>query len=167
MRRPLLLMIFFSISIFSTYALHKKVPLPVDLVYYIVQECNAQKVPSILVFSMIDEESDYILTAVNRRNPDGTTDHGLLQLNSEYIPWYIDMFGDPGIEYDPYHNPYHNVQLGIRYLAWLKKEMKGDTLKALYCYNWGINKVKRAYKNGKPIPPEVIAYAKRILTRIS
>lgn len=167
MKRLLLLVIFSSISIFSTYAYHKKVPLSLDLIYYIVQECNRQKVSPALVFSIIDEESNYVVEAVNRRNPDGTTDHGLLQLNSEYIQWYIEKFGDPGVEYDPYNNPYHNVQLGIRYLAWLKGEMKGDTLKTLYCYNWGINRVKKAYRLGRSIPSDVIAYAERILTRIS
>jgi soluble lytic murein transglycosylase-like protein len=57
-------------------------------------------------------------------------------------------------------SPEDNIQGGVRYLAWLLEENRGNTMLATAAYNAGPNAVKRY--NGMPPFEETQTYVKRV-----
>lgn len=159
MRRLILayLLVFASITAFAYQAEMKS-----DHFYVIVDECLREQVPLSLVMSLIEEESGFDPFAKGRRNYNGTVDYGYMQLNSKYIPWFIDRFGYEDIKWDPIKNPEHNLRLGIRYLSYLRNRFKSWP-ETLYAYNWGPTNLRLTPGD---LPNRVVVYASSILQRI-
>jgi len=77
-----------------------------------------------------------------------TGDVGLFQLNPKSFPNYsIKQLKDPTL----------NIELGIKYLAKMKKECKyKDNNEWLLCYNYGVKNAKRVKH------PELFPYVKKV-----
>ncbi len=132
------------------------------LISYINTIADKYGVPRLLVYKLIIKESGWLQKARNY-NYDSVTgkllsiDIGVMQLNSNYVDWMIKTFGDKNIIYDVRSNAYHNVEIGIKYLAWLYKRMQSWRL-AVMAYNCGPTNVQ----NGN-IPVRTLQYANYIV----
>ena len=88
-------------------------------------------VPENFVKAIVKIESDYTCTAVNQ-NKNGTTDYGLMQLNSS---WFNDeKWADPEV----------NLRAGIKHIKMLMGKHKGTSWWALAVsynagYSWLVN----------------------------
>lgn len=136
------------------------------LVQFIKDECEKQNVPYLLVFKLIQQESDWDsqLSCSNKGWVYGkwvviSTDYGLMQLNSKCFSNFIEWFKDKDRtvkSYDLINNSYDNVQIGIRYLKDLYHST-GNWKLAVAAYNAGLYAV-----NHNQIPKSSIAYLNRI-----
>jgi soluble lytic murein transglycosylase-like protein len=105
----------------------------------IIQEANAQGVPSSIALGVAQQESGFNPNAVGAAGELGT-----FQLMPQYFPGAAD--------------PNANVSLGVGYLAQLYKQF-GDWSTALAAYNWGPGNVS----SGKPWPTQVWNYVQSVL----
>jgi hypothetical protein len=128
---------------------HPPIGFDKSLLMYINKECERNALPIPLVYKLISLESQWKLhSSSGNRDKKGnlwSIDYGLLQLNSESIPKFIIQFKDAKRSvksYDPIHDPYDNVQLGLRYLKSLYLQFNSWP-KALAGYNAGEKNVKR------------------------
>jgi hypothetical protein len=130
---------------------------------YIMKTCREEQVPYLLVFKLIERESQWRKDIAHNRDKKGnikSTDYGLLQINSLNVPTFIGLYKDRNRtvkSYDIVHNSYDNVQIGIRHLHDLYS-LFGDWEKAILAYNCGS---KAVFANR--IPATTIAYAKNII----
>lgn len=93
--------------------------------------------------SVVDVESKFNPNIVSE-----TQDIGLFQLHKSSFPEYsIKQLQDPIL----------NIQLGVQYLAKMKKECKyKDNITYLVCYNYGINNAKKIKH------PSLFPYVKKV-----
>lgn len=121
---------------------------PFKLKLFIISECNRRRVPYLLVFRFITRESQWDIRArgynFDKKGKIVSTDYGLMQINSSNIVRFIKWYRDPKRSiksYDPIHNPYDNVELGIKHLRDLYNYLKDWKLVA-EAYNGGLDRVR-------------------------
>lgn len=120
----------------------ESIPLDAELQNYIVKQCDTYGIPPQIIMAMIDRESDYDIEDVG----DGGNSFGLMQIQPR---WHYQRMLK--LDSTDLFNPYHNVTVGIDYLAEKLDKYDGDIAKALVAYNQG------SYKG------TVTAYAKAVL----
>ena len=120
------------------------VPLSHELQDYIIRTCGDYGVVPAIVMAMIERESDY---NPNLIGDDGRA-YGLMQIWPLYHSKRMEKLGCTYLL-----DPYHNVMVGVDYLAELLGKYNGDYAKALTAYNRG------SYQG------TVTQYAKSILNR--
>jgi hypothetical protein len=108
-----------------------------------------------LVHSIISQESEWKVGAIGH-NKNGTTDIGLMQLNSDSIPYFKAKFWPKGKTFDPMKAE-DNALMGIKHLSYLLRYYDGDLDKAILAYNAG----QTAVDLGK-VPPSTLKYLERI-----
>lgn len=108
------------------------VPLEDTLQEYIVITCEAAEppVPVEIVLAVMEHESGYDPDAVGH-NENGTTDHGLMQINSVNHEWIEIELGLTDM-----HDPRHNVAAGVHILSGLLED-EGSMGAALVAYQCG------------------------------
>ena len=129
--------------------------------------CSEYNIPYDIQFKIIFSESGWKSRMISGPNRNGTTDHGLGGINSDYVDYYEERFYDKeflkGFYNGPFDvmNPYVNLQLSFSYLRFLIDHFDGDLNKAVMSYNAGLNRIKR-----NDIPSRTVAYSKYILGEI-
>ena len=118
------------------------VPLDKALQDYIIRTCDSYRINPAIIMAMIKKESDYNPNLMG----DGGDSYGLMQIQPK---WHSKRMEKLGCTY--LLDPYHNVTVGIDYLAELLDKYDGDYGKALTAYNQG------SYKG------TVTQYAKSVL----
>jgi soluble lytic murein transglycosylase-like protein len=124
--------------------------IPNSYILYVMKECNRWGIPYLLVFKLIERESEWRQTAINV-NRDPVTrkvlsyDYGRMQINSLNFKAFIEMYKDSNRtikSYDLINNAFDNAQIGIRHLADLYEQFDNWTL-AITAYNAGpLNTIK-------------------------
>lgn len=120
----------------------ESIPLDAELQNYIVKQCDTYGIPPQIIMAMIDQESDYDIEDVG----DDGNSFGLMQIQPR---WHYQRMLK--LDSTDLFNPYHNVTVGIDYLAEKLDKYDGDIAKALVSYNQG------SYKG------TVTAYAKAVM----
>jgi len=120
-----------------------------------VAELNASlQIPEAVLGRLIEWESGWDSACV-RANPNGTTDFGLMQLNSRYLADYRWRYnGDRA--FDPL-DPGDNLAVGMRYLRHLY-DVTGNWYDAVCAYNAGLSRVRSG-----EVPEKTIMYANWVL----
>lgn len=129
-----------------------------DIIAFIEDTCDEVGLDPHIVYLVIGEESQWNMNPKPNPNVDGTFDYGPMQLNSDYIPWFIEKFGEEGM--DPINNVYDNLELGIKNLAYLWHLFDQDLLLTSYAYNCGPTRTL----SGR-IPKRTLAYGERIVEK--
>jgi soluble lytic murein transglycosylase-like protein len=121
----------------------------VDLPYgsEIWRAAQRRRVDGLLVAAIVEAESGFTPDAVSSRGA-----VGLMQL----LPATGQLYGATDLQ-----NPYVNLDVGSRYLAWLLREFDGDPERAVAAYNAGPATVVRY--GGVPPFRETRAYVHRVL----
>jgi soluble lytic murein transglycosylase-like protein len=117
----------------------------------VAQICKEQDVSYKLVSSLIQQESEWNPNNINH-NKNGTTDYGLMQLNSSNKEFFEKKFWDRPEKFDM-KNPEHNVYVGVRFFKALLGQYKNDVKKALTAYNAGSGALARG-----TVPDSTIHY---------
>lgn len=105
-------------------------------IYEIVVRETYKKVPYTHIISLIKHESNFTITAIHH-NKNGTTDYGIMQINStNYKGDYNDLF-----------NPVINIRLGVSIYRDCYIAAKGDRETSFRFYNAGRNNKKENYTN--------------------
>jgi hypothetical protein len=91
----------------------KDVNLDDSILDYIWNKANENDLSYTLILAMAKQESDLNKDKVNR-NSNGTTDRGLLQINSRSLKWLGEL---ADIKNPNPMNDYHNVNMAIAYLV--------------------------------------------------
>lgn len=99
------------------------------------------RVDSNLVKAIIDCESEGNPDAVNRNN-NGTTDYGLMQINSCNHDWLREELG-----ITDFHDPVQNIKAGTYILSLLTAKYD-DYHRVLMCYNMGEKRTKELNRQG-------------------
>lgn len=121
---------------------YSSIPLDKELQHYIIVQSHAHGIQPQIVMAMIDRESGFDIEQVG----DNGNSFGLMQIQPR---WHYGRMLE--LESTDLFNPYHNVTVGIDYLAEKLDKYDGDMAKALVAYNQG------SYKG------TVTAYAKAVL----
>lgn len=119
-----------------------EIPLDKNLQDYIIRTCHDYGVDPAVVMAMIKKESNYNPSNMG----DGGRAYGLMQIHPRWHSGRMQRLGCTELL-----DPYHNVTVGIDYLAELYKKYDCDYAKALTAYNQG------SYKG------TVTQYAKAVL----
>lgn len=78
----------------------------------------------------------------NWRNVRGYTgDIGLFQLNKWYISYYEEKFWVRKESFNPW-NPYHNIELSVKYIHWIYQLTKENWEHTIKAYNVGLTKLR-------------------------
>ena len=120
------------------------VPLDKELQDYIIRESEQKGIDPAIVMAMIHRESDYRADTIG----DNGDSYGLMQIQPKWHSKRMERLGCTELL-----DPYHNVTVGIDYLAEKLGQYDGDMAKALVAYNQG------SYKG------TVTAYAKAVLEK--
>lgn len=131
--------------------------IPVKYRGYVSELCFQYNVPVGLLYNVVYHESRWKDHVISKRNTNGSRDIGLMQLNSDYLEYYVAKFFS-GNKFNPL-NGFHSLEVGVKYLADLHNRLKGDWYKVAIAYNYGIGRVHH-----KRIPANVKVYAKRIVS---
>lgn len=118
---------------------------------FVSRTAKAEGVSEKLLRAMIQQESQGFEHAIGT-NSNGTRDMGLMQLNSNTIPWLKEKFWDGDHKFDAL-NPHDNIELGTKYLKFLTDRYKGNIDKIVTAYNAGISVADK----GTP-PSSTLAY---------
>jgi soluble lytic murein transglycosylase-like protein len=105
--------------------------LPIDVAEKITRLADKYDFYDQTIVGIINWESKYDIMATNV-NRNGTIDKGLMQINSNTLPWLAQVIGKPSA--DPF-NPYDNLEMGVWYLNYLRAECNSDMQCALSKYN--------------------------------
>lgn len=106
---------------------YTQVPLDKELQNYIINQCHAKEIDPSIVMAMIRRESNYDPSNMG----DGGRAYGLMQIWPLHHSERMQRLGCTELL-----DPYHNVTVGIDYLAELYNKY-GDIAKALVAYNQG------------------------------
>ena len=98
-------------------------------------------VDSKLVLAVIDGESEGNPDALNR-NKNGSTDHGLMQINSCNHEWLREELG-----ITDFHNPTQNIQAGCYILSLLTAKYD-NYHRVLMAYNMGEYRTRQLWRQG-------------------
>lgn len=136
------------------------VPLDPKLIAYIEIMCVEYGIDVPTFYGLIDLETGgtFDPTLVSKTN-----DHGLCQINAKYTEYFCDVLQIPFETFDPY-NPYHSVNLSVRWLHRLQQQYvqdyEGESRRAmmLSAYNMGNAGAERQ-------PSEYTTYAKEVIKR--
>jgi len=112
----------------------------------IIKQSQSLGLPVNLVIALVITESEFNENARNR-NKNGTSDHGLFQLNSSTFYWLSSSM---------LMNPKKNIELGTVFLRDLYDEM-GTYEKAIASYNCGPSRVRH-----DQIPRATREYVKKV-----
>jgi len=99
----------------------------------IVQAAQAQGVPPNLALGIASHESGFNPAATNQ-NPNGTTDYGVMQLNTSVLQTY-------GVSPSAAMDPQTNIDTGVGLLASLLQKYNGNQQMALWAYAQGAGTV--------------------------
>jgi soluble lytic murein transglycosylase-like protein len=105
--------------------------LPYAVANTIVTETEIHHIDLMFVLGVMNLESRFDMSAHNI-NSNGTTDDGLMQINSLTAPWLAEKIGDKNADVT---NPHDNVRMGIWYLSYLNEQCSGDQDCILSKYN--------------------------------
>lgn len=120
---------------------------PYKLKLFIMSQCTQNNVPYLLVFKLIEKESQWNLHARNY-NVDShgkvwSIDYNLMQINSTNISKFKEKYHAQARtpeSYDAINNPYDNTELGIKHLSDLYNTLH-DWGKVVAAYNAGLTRV--------------------------
>ena len=107
------------------------VPLDKALQDYIIRESESKGIEPAIVMAMIDRESKYKADTIG----DNGNSFGLMQIQPKWHKERMERLGCTDLL-----DPYHNVRVGIDFLAELRDRYDGDMAKALTAYNQGFYK---------------------------
>lgn len=120
-----------------------------------IAELNATlQIPEVVLGRLIEWESGWNASCV-RANPNGSTDFGLMQLNSCYLADYRWRYNDDRA-FDPL-DPDDNLAVGMRYLRHLY-DVTGNWYDAVCAYNAGLSRVRAG-----EVPEKTVLYANWVL----
>lgn len=131
------------------------VPLDKDLQKYIYKLSKIKNVPYELVLGVIKTESNFN-PALSHKNKNGSTDKGLMQINSVHKKWCNEL----GIT--DLFDPYQNVKIGVEMLSNIYKEYP-NIHKTMMIYNMGISGAKRNWKVGRG----TTTYSRKVVNNIN
>jgi soluble lytic murein transglycosylase-like protein len=94
-----------------------------------------------LVRAVMSGESEGVIRAFNE-NDNGTTDHGLMQINSCNHEWLEKELG-----ITDWYDPRQNIQAGT-YMLSLLSDKYGDLHKVLMAYNMGEGRMRELWSEG-------------------
>ena len=119
------------------------VPLSDELVEHIIIECETAEppVPVPVVLAIIEHESGFQADAIGH-NDNGTTDHGLMQINSVNHEWLEIELGLSDM-----HDPRQNVTAGVHILSGLIED-EGSLDAALMAYQCGPTRARELREQG-------------------
>lgn len=103
-----------------------------DFVSYLVAVAQDYEVDPLLVLAVMKVESTFRPDAVSNRGA-----MGLLQVKPVVAQEVAEVFGGNPVAKEDLLNPYHNVQVGVQYLSYLKKMFRMDRVRMLSAYNMG------------------------------
>lgn len=103
----------------------------------IIKKAIEMKVPVNIAFSLVWQESKFVVNEISPKNRNGSRDWGLFQLNDTYYKWNRREF----------FNIKKNVTAGVTHLEYCLDEM-GEMPLALAAYNVGVYGLRT---NGMPI----------------
>lgn len=135
-------------------------PLEPDLIEYIETMCVEYGINVPTFYGLMDLETG---GTFDPKLVSKTNDHGLCQINRRYTEYFCEVLQIPFERFDPY-NPYHSVNLSVRWLHRLQqqyvRDYKGESLRAmmLSAYNMGNAGAERQ-------PSEYTSYAKEVIKR--
>ena len=131
----------------------KELPLAEELQAHTWKICQEESVDYALALALMYQESRFRID-VTGQNTNGTTDGGLMQLNSRYADYLCERFGA-----DDLRDPYQNIEVGIRLLAsYIRPYGEHD---ALLAYHMGEGTMLSLRESGQ----ETTAYAQAILRK--
>lgn len=96
--------------------------------------------PAEVVVAIAVVESRWNPQAVSKMNWNGSYDYGLMQLNSNYLEYFVDKYWDSEEEFDPF-NGEHSLRVAARHLEWLLSRT-GNVDDAIKAYNVGLTSVR-------------------------
>lgn len=118
-----------------------------ELLSYISKECEKYNVPVVLVHKLIEQESQWHSNSpspnYDKHHRILSIDYGLMQINSDNIERFSHNYKEPWRSeksYNPIHNSWDNVHLGICYLRDLYTQF-GNWKNAVAAYNGGTRRV--------------------------
>jgi len=143
------------------------IPLSDDLQQYIWNLGEKYDLSYELILAVIKTESDFDTQAISYDN----SSYGLMQLNHiNTIDWLAKEVGID--DFDPF-NPYHNLEAGIWYLAWLRDYWQRQDLSeedrfalVLLSYNRGIEGAKRYVKETGKMTHKYVEKIQEYKTRL-
>jgi len=115
----------------------------------ITAAANEYGVPASLALAVAQVESNFNPNAVSPTNTNGTTDYGVMQINSANV-------SSLGLT-DPL-DPQQNIDAGVSMLAQLYNQYGGDTTQVLWAYNAGPGSVTSGN-----MPPSTASYVADVL----
>jgi soluble lytic murein transglycosylase-like protein len=74
---------------------------------------------------------------------------GALGLMQIMLDTARDVMGDPNVTKEMLLDPFYNVEVGTKYLAWLLKFYDGNLDLALTAYNRGVGRVEKLRAEGQ------------------
>ncbi len=101
----------------------------------ILSEAEKYNLDPLFIISVIERESSYNPNAVNINN-NGTTDRGLMQINSTMVTYLADSLGFPATEETAF-DPVLNIKMGCYFLGELNQKFDGDLYLVATAYNAG------------------------------
>ena len=123
----------------------------------IIATCFQYRIPVGYFTKMLEQESGFDPAMCNTSNVNGTTDDGLVQVNSAYRTYFEWKYGIEN--FDPYKVD-HALEFAGKHLAFLY-EQTGDWELTFASYNAGLERVKSG-----DIPTSTIEYVDIIFGRM-
>lgn len=109
-----------------------------DFVAYLVATAQDYEVDPLLVLAVMKVESTFRADAISYAGA-----YGLLQVKPVAAKEVAKVFGSPVVTNNELLDPYHNVQVGVQYLSYLKRMFRKDRARMLSAYNLGPTLVRR------------------------
>lgn len=139
--------------------------IPKGYVDIILKTCRKNNFSIAYAHTLVFHESGYNPRPSDKINKNGTSDHGLFQINEINIgsPHFnkVVLGISTNDQWDPY-NDWDNANAGIRFLKYLGTQFSTPR-QVLYAYNWGPGHT-RAYLKGLRQPPtSTIRYTNNII----
>lgn len=137
----------------EAYFYLEELPLAEELQAHTWKLCQEEGIDYALVLALMYQESRF-QTDVTGHNANGTTDGGLMQLNSRYADYLCERFGVEDLR-----DPYQNIEAGVRLLAsYIRPYGEHD---ALLAYHMGEGTMLSLKESGQ----ETTIYAQAILQK--